>query len=85
MQNVKVYYLQNSNDAFVREVDADKAIADERAKVINEVEKMLGELQALAKLGSFELNGKELKYGISYTVEDMTERLKELKEQKNEV
>lgn len=41
MQNVKIYYMKNSNDSFVREIDADKAIIEERNKVLDElVEKM---------------------------------------------
>lgn len=35
MQNVKVYYMPNSNDSFVREVDADKAIKEERNKALD--------------------------------------------------
>ena len=37
MQNVKVYYMPNSNDSFVREVDADKAIKEERNKALDEL------------------------------------------------
>lgn len=37
MQNVKIYYMPNSNDSFVREVDADKAIKEERNKVLDEL------------------------------------------------
>ena len=37
MQNVKVYYMPNSSDSFVREVDADKAIREERSRVLDEL------------------------------------------------
>ena len=37
MQNVKIYYMPNSNDSFVREVDADKAIREERNMVLDEL------------------------------------------------
>lgn len=37
MQNVKVYYMPDSNDSFVRENDADKAIKEERNKVLEEL------------------------------------------------
>lgn len=37
MQNVKVYYMPDSNDSFVRENDADKAIREERNKVLEEL------------------------------------------------
>lgn len=37
MQNVKVYYMPNSNDSFVRENDADKAIKEERNKALDEL------------------------------------------------
>lgn len=37
MQNVKVYYMPNSNDSFVKEVDADKAIKEERNKALDEL------------------------------------------------
>ena len=37
MQNVKVYYMPNSNDSFVREVDADKAIKEERNKALDDL------------------------------------------------
>ena len=41
MQNVKVYYMPNSNDSFVKERDADKAIKEERNKALDElVDKM---------------------------------------------
>lgn len=41
MQNVKVYYIPNSNDSFVKERDADKAIKEERNKALDElVDKM---------------------------------------------
>jgi hypothetical protein len=44
MQNVKVYYMPNSNDSFVRENDADKAIKEERNKALDElVDKMKSE------------------------------------------
>ena len=37
MQNIKVYYMPNSNDSFVREIDADKAIKEERNKALDEL------------------------------------------------
>lgn len=37
MQNAKIYYMPNNNDSFVREVDADKAIREERNKVLDEL------------------------------------------------
>ena len=37
MQNVKIYYMPNSNDSFVREIDADKAIREERNRVLDEL------------------------------------------------
>lgn len=37
MQNVKIYYMPNSNDSFVREVDADKEIREERNRVLDEL------------------------------------------------
>lgn len=37
MKDVKVYYMPNSNDAFVKEIDADKAIKEERNKVLDEL------------------------------------------------
>ena len=39
MQNVKVYYMPDSNDSFVRENDADKAIREERNKTLDELVK----------------------------------------------
>lgn len=37
MQNVKVYYMPNSNDSFVKERDADKAIEEERNKALDQL------------------------------------------------
>lgn len=37
MQNVKVYYMPDSNDSFVRENDADKAIREEKNRVLDEL------------------------------------------------
>lgn len=37
MQNVKVYYMKNSNDSFVKEIDADKAIIKERNNVLDKL------------------------------------------------
>ena len=36
MQNVKVYYMPNSNDSFVKEIDADKAIKEVYNKAIDD-------------------------------------------------
>lgn len=36
MQNVKVYYLPNSNDSFVKENDADKAIKEAKMEVLKQ-------------------------------------------------
>lgn len=40
MQNVKVYYMPNSNDSFVRECDADKAIKEAIDMFADEMKKM---------------------------------------------
>ena len=41
MQNCKVYYMPNSNDSFVKERDADKAIEEARNRAFDElVDKM---------------------------------------------
>lgn len=37
MQDVKVYYMPNSNDSFIKECDVDKAIKAEKDRVINEL------------------------------------------------
>ncbi len=37
MENVKIYYMPDSNDAFVREIDADNAIRGERNKAFDEL------------------------------------------------
>lgn len=37
MQNCKVYYMPNSNDSFVKERDADKAIKEERNKALDQL------------------------------------------------
>lgn len=34
MQNVNVYYMHDSNDAFVKENDADKAIMDAKKEIL---------------------------------------------------
>lgn len=36
MQNCKVYYMPNNNDAFVKEIDADKAIKEAYNKAIDD-------------------------------------------------
>ena len=36
MQNCKVYYMPNNNDAFVKESDADKAIKEAYNKAIDD-------------------------------------------------
>ena len=44
MQNIEVYYMLNSNDSFVKKVDADKAIMEERNNVLDKlVDKMKSE------------------------------------------
>lgn len=68
MQNVKVYYMPNSNDSFVREMDADKAIKEERSKAFDElVDKMKKEY--LHRVGTQFDNA-------IYEMEKMAERLK---------
>lgn len=68
MQNVKVYYMPNSNDSFVREMDADKAIEEERSKAFDElVDKMKKEY--LHRVGTQFDNA-------IYEMEKMAERLK---------
>ena len=41
MQNYKVYYIPNSNDAFVKETDTDKAIKDAYNKAIDEIKRAI--------------------------------------------
>ena len=37
MQNCKVYYMSNSNDSFVKEIDADREIKEAYNKAIDDV------------------------------------------------
>ena len=68
MQNVKVYYMPNSNDSFVKERDADKAIKEERNRVLDE---LVNEM----KSSYFHMVGTQFDNAI-LEMEKLAERLK---------